>query len=122
MAVNTSTEIGGDYLRGHLETMILSVVAREAAHGFRIMQQLDAESRGALHLKEGTLYPILYRLEKSGLLEAAWDESDQPRKGPRRRIYRITEKGTRELEQRRDSWRHFVATVGRIVEAQTWIL
>ena len=108
--------LDGNLLRGHLEAMVLAVLKRGDAHGFAIMQQLDEEGRGALRLKEGTLYPILYRLESAGLVRARWDDKEQS-KGPRRRVYRITERGKRELEKRRATWRQFVATVGRIVEA-----
>ena len=56
-------KIEGNMLRGHLESMVLTVLERGDAHGFEIMQRLDEKGRGALHLKEGTLYPTLYRLE-----------------------------------------------------------
>ena len=56
--------IDGNTLRGHLESLILAVLDREPAHGFDIMKRLDEEGRGALALREGTIYPILYRLEK----------------------------------------------------------
>lgn len=105
-----------DKLRGHIEPMVLAALERGAAHGFEIMQRLNAEGQGLFHLKEGTLYPILYRLEREGLLKAAWDESG-PRKGPRRRIYRLSPKGTKRLKDHRAEWQNFVAVVGSIVGA-----
>lgn len=109
-------KIQGNMLRGHVETMVLAVLSNGDAHGFEIMQRLDQESRGILHLKEGTLYPTLYRLEKSGAVKAHWDDGDGS-KGPRRRIYRLTQKGKRELAKRRDEWQTFVSVIGSIVEA-----
>ena len=109
-------KIQGNMLRGHVETMVLAVLSNDDAHGFEIMQRLDQESRGILHLKEGTLYPTLYRLEESGAVKARWDDGDES-KGPRRRIYHITKKGKRELAKRRDEWQTFVSVVGSIVEA-----
>jgi transcriptional regulator len=110
-------EIKGNELRGHLEMMVLSVLERGEAHGYEILQRLETAGCGALKLKEGTLYPALYRLEEMGLLTARWEANEEPRRGPRRRNYRLTRKGKAELDRRRASWRNFVAIIGGIVEA-----
>ena len=110
-------DIRGDELRGHLETMLLSVLERGEAHGYEILQRLEAAGCGALKLKEGTLYPALYRLEEAGLIKGAWEQPAESRRGPRRRNYRLNVAGKRELARRRQSWRNFVAVIGRIVEA-----
>ena len=112
----TNPEINGDALRGHLETMVLAVLDRGDAHGFEILRRLEEEGRGALRLKEGTLYPALYRLEESGCVKAAW-EKDNDRRGPRRRIYQITRKGKQELAKKREDWTSCVAVIGKILEA-----
>ncbi|MBI5094654.1 MAG: helix-turn-helix transcriptional regulator [Candidatus Hydrogenedentes bacterium] len=110
-------EIKGNELRGHLETMVLSVLERGEAHGYEILQRLEDAGCGALKLKEGTLYPALYRLEGLGFLAARWEANEESRRGPRRRNYRLTRKGTAELARRRASWRSFVTIIGNIVEA-----
>ena len=97
--------------------MILSILADQAAHGLEILRRLDDAGCGALRLKEGTLYPVLYRLERDGLVQAAWEDESARHRGPRRRIYRLVQRGKRELTRRRTEWRHFVAVIGRIVEA-----
>lgn len=109
--------IDGNVLRGHLEALILAVLERGPAHGFEIMKRLDDEGRGALALKEGTVYPILYRLEKDKHVRAAWDADTSTSRGPRRRVYHLTPRGRRELAARRQRWTHFVATMGRLMEA-----
>lgn len=110
--------INGDALRGHLETLILSVLKRGGdAHGFEILKRLEAAGSGALDLKEGSLYPALYRLEKAGLVEAEWESGDTPRRGPRRRVYRLTAKGRRRLDAARDEFQHFAAVIGGILGA-----
>ncbi len=109
--------IDGNVLRGHLETLILAALESAPAHGFEVMKRLDEDGRGALALKEGTVYPILYRLEKDGYLRAAWDADTSTSRGPRRRIYHLTKRGKGELTRRRAAWAHFVATVGRMIEA-----
>ena len=109
--------IEGNALRGHLETMVLSVLERGNAHGYQIIQRLEEAGSGLLTLKEGTLYPVLYRLEKAGFVSAAWENESEVRKGPRRRNYTLRAAGKRELDRRRDGWRTFVNVVGAIVEA-----
>lgn len=105
--------IRGDQLRGHLENLVLAALRKGDAHGFEILKRLEVAGSGALHLKEGSLYPALYRLEAEGLVKAAWEEGE--RRGPRRRMYRLTSKGTRRLEQSRSEWDVFVRVIGGIL-------
>jgi len=109
--------IHGDKLRGHLETIILSVLERGEAHGLEILRRLDAAGCGLLHLKEGSLYPALYRLEEAGKVQAVWEEEPHGRRGARRRIYRLTPKGKRQLAQGREEWAQFVQVIGGIMGA-----
>jgi len=109
--------IAGDKLRGHLETMVLSVLARGEAHGLEIIRRLDEAGCGLLRLKEGSLYPALYRLEAAGKVVVAREEQQEGRRGARRRIYRLTPKGKRELAKGREEWASFVQIVGSIVGA-----
>jgi PadR family transcriptional regulator PadR len=109
--------IAGDKLRGHLETMVLSVLARGEAHGLEIIGRLETAGCGLLRLKEGSLYPALYRLEAAGKVVVAREERQEGRRGARRRIYRITRKGKRELAKGREEWMSFVQIVGSIVGA-----
>lgn len=112
-----SSQINGNTLRGHLETMILSTLEETEAHGFEVMRRLEKAGCGALRMKEGSLYPALYRLEEQGLLKGRWDESDDDRRGPRRKLYKITRKGKRKLEKGREQWSLFVSVIGEIVGA-----
>jgi DNA-binding PadR family transcriptional regulator len=109
--------IRGDALRGHLETMALATLEHGEAHGFEILRRLDEAGCGALRLKEGSLYPALYRLEKAGLIQSAWEHGPDHRRGPRRRIYRLTRKGRRHLAAGRVEWRRFVNVIGGILGA-----
>ena len=106
-----------DRLRGHLEAMVLAALERGEAHAFEVLRRLEELGCGALVLKEGTLYPVLYRLEEAGLVRGEWEDDSTGRRGPRRRIYRLTEKGKHDLSRRREDWTQFVAIVGRILGA-----
>ncbi len=94
--------------------LVLSTLKRGAGHGFEILKRLEAAGEGALKLKEGSLYPALYRLEAAGLIKGTWEE-DSGRRGPRRRIYALTGKGKRRLEEARGEWETFVRVVGGIL-------
>jgi len=109
--------INGDKLRGHLETMILSKLERGEAHGLEILRSLEESGCGLLRLKEGSLYPALYRLEAAGEIKAVWEKDSQGRRGARRRIYCLTPKGQRTLDKGRSEWQQFVRIVGGILGA-----
>lgn len=107
--------INQNALRGHLESLVLAVLEQEEGHGFEILRRIEEQSSGALHMKEGSLYPALYRLEQAGLLKAKWESGKTKRRGPRRRIYSLTKKGQKRLESDRQAWTHFVATLSPII-------
>ena len=107
--------IDGDMLRGHLKTMVLSVLECGEAHGLEILRRLEDAGSGVLRLKEGSLYPALYRLEAAGKIRAVWEAKSHGRRGARRRIYRLATKGKRELAKGRSEWASFVQIVGSIV-------
>src|SRR6187397_2751147 len=109
--------IQGDKLRGHLETLILSTLERGVAHGLEILRRLEESGCGLLRLKEGSLYPALYRLEAAGEVAADWEAQPHGRRGARRRVYRLTAKGRRRLTAGRAEWRRFVAVIGAILGA-----
>src|SRR5436190_15387217 len=107
--------IDGDKLRGHLETLILATLDKGEAHGLEILRRLEDAGCGLLRLKEGSLYPALYRLETAGEIKAVWEAAPHGRRGARRRIYRLTAKGKRVLEAGRVEWRQFVDVIGGIL-------
>ena len=109
--------INGDKLRGHLETMILSTLEQGEAHGLEILRRLDESGCGLLRLKEGSLYPALYRLEAAGEVKAEWEPAPHGRRGARRRIYQLTTKGQRKLDAGRVEWQQFVRILGGILGA-----
>jgi len=109
------TAIDGDQLRGHLETLILATLEHGQAHGREILQRLGERGCGLLKLKEGSLYPALYRLETAGQVKATWEKDSHGRRGARRRIYRLTPKGNRTLRRSRDQWQSFVSIIGQII-------
>jgi PadR family transcriptional regulator PadR len=109
--------ITGDKLRGHLEMLVLATLERGEAHGLEILRRLEIGGCGLLRLKEGSLYPALYRLEEAGEVTAVWEQEQHGRRGARARIYRLTPKGHRKLARGRNEWQTFVVTLGGILGA-----
>jgi PadR family transcriptional regulator, regulatory protein PadR len=109
--------INGDALRGHLATLILSALRKGDAHGFEVLRRLKEAGSGALELKEGSLYPALYRLERAHMIKGTWEDNSTPRRGPRRRVYRLTEKGRRRLDEARGEFQQFINVIGGILGA-----
>ena len=83
-------------VKGYLDPVILAVLAGDALHGYAVIEELKARSGGELDLAEGTVYPALHRLERRGLLRSSWTTAE----GRRRRVYRLTASGRRELASR----------------------
>jgi transcriptional regulator len=103
-------------LKGHLDGLLLAVVADGPAHGYAIIAELKRRSEGAVALAEGTVYPALHRLEKAGLLASRWS-TDAPR---RRRVYELTDRGRRALGAEREQWRSFTAAIESIFGRTPW--
>jgi transcriptional regulator len=101
--------------KGSTELLILALVEERARHGYEISKLIEARSDGVLKLNVASLYPLLYRLERRGLLEGRWVEKAGQR---RRRYYRLTADGRRRLRDRRSTWRSFVEAMNRITEAE----
>jgi len=98
-------------LKGHLDSLILAVVAAAPAHGYAIIEELKRRSRGAFELPEGTIYPALHRLERADLLESRWSAAS----GRKRRVYTLTRRGRRQLEASKSEWRDFARAVDSVL-------
>jgi PadR family transcriptional regulator PadR len=93
----------GETLKGHLDLLLLAILADGPAHGYAVIESLKLRSKGLFDLPEGTVYPALHRLESQGLLRSRW-QNDAPR---RRRVYELTLKGQQALAKRQADWRKF---------------
>jgi PadR family transcriptional regulator, regulatory protein PadR len=105
--------MNAEALKGHLDALILAVLAPEPLHGYAIIAELKRRSGGALALPEGTVYPALHRLEGTGLLASGWDVVA----GRRRRIYHLTPAGEAALADQSAQWRDFSGSMARVLGA-----
>lgn len=100
--------------KGVLEILVLKLLKNEDKYGYQLISELKEKSDEMLTLKEGTLYPILYRLEDDGLVVSRWSEPKG--KEVARKYYGITEKGKEELCNLYELWRLFSKKVTSIME------
>lgn len=100
--------------KGVLEMLVLKQLEKEEKYGYQLISQLKEKSDGMFTLKEGTLYPILYRLEDDGLVVSRWSEPKG--KEVSRKYYEITEEGKKGLEELKALWEQFSEQVIRIME------
>lgn len=98
----------GEMLKGHLDMIVLATLANGPAHGYAVIQEIHRRSAGAFELPEGTIYPVLHRLEKNGLLTGQWTVSET---GRRRRVYKLTRRGRQAFVGHRAVWQRFVDAV-----------
>lgn len=102
--------------KGALEMLVLSAVCEGPTYGYELLGRLKNRSGGLFTLKEGTLYPILYRLEDDGFIEPRWT-AGEGRTAPKK-MYTATDRGREEEKRRREVWNMFVRSVETCQEGE----
>lgn len=102
--------------KGVLEMLVLDRICAKPTYGYELLSSLKERSQGLFTLKEGTLYPILYRLEDEGLIAAQWSQGEG-RTAPKK-IYAATESGKAENTRRFQVWHRFVDTIGNFEKGE----
>lgn len=98
--------------KGVLELALLSILAKRAHYGLEILQRMNDDAR--LDVADGTIYPLLHRMEAAGFVTAEWRiEGDQARP---RKYYALTKEGAAELKSMSDDWRDLRARMDALVE------
>jgi transcriptional regulator len=107
----------GEMLKGHLDMIVLAALAPEPAHGYAVIEAIKRRSAGAFDLPEGTVYPVLHRLELAGLLSSRWTTAES---GRRRRVYALTRRGERALADQRAVWERFADAIAALFKGERW--
>jgi len=102
-----------DWLLGNIEPLLLYLTFERPMYGYQIIRELETRSQGYFKFKEGTLYPVLHRLEKEGLIRGRWQTLPS---GRQRKYYHITDKGRSALTERQSQWREFLTAMGLVVQ------
>jgi PadR family transcriptional regulator PadR len=109
-------ESGQQLKRGTLELILLRLLEERRKYGYELVAEMETRSGGVFRVKEGTLYPVLYRLEDQGLIEPEWT---QPPRGVPRKYYRLTAAGAARLRELRSEWDAFTGAVQSLLDGQT---
>lgn len=110
-------EVNKQLKKGILEILILKLLSLQNMYGYQLIQLLDLNSNGIFRMKEGTLYPVLYRLEDNKLIESYWEQDGEKRSVPRK-YYRITKEGQLEFEKMIKEFSLFITGVNSILELE----
>ncbi len=105
-----------DLFKGSSNSLLLCLLEHQPMYGYQIVKELELRSQGYFKFKEGTLYPALHRLEKSGLISGKWEMLPN---GRQRRYYLITPKGQTKLAEERTRWLDFFTAVKLILQPES---
>jgi PadR family transcriptional regulator, regulatory protein PadR len=100
-----------DLKKGSAEFLVLSLLEHDRRHGYELNKLIESRSDGVLTFHIGSLYPLLYRMERRGWIAGRWVEKPGER---RRRFYSLTPAGRRALDDLRDGWLEFMTAVARV--------
>jgi len=104
-----------DVIQGTLDMLILKALSLEPMHGFGISRRIEQTSHGVFKVNPGSLLTAFQRLERGGLIDAEWRQSD---KGRRAKYYMLTRAGRRQLDVETADWTRRVSAVARLLKAE----
>ncbi|MBS6482807.1 MAG: PadR family transcriptional regulator [Veillonella sp.] len=107
-------DIDKESLKGHLDSIILSVLLSQDNYGYEMIKKIKQETNSLFEIKEGTLYVILKRLEKNEFIESYWDESLKV--GAKRKYYKITKRGIKYFKQKKSEWDFLKGVLNKFYE------
>jgi len=93
--------------------LILSTLAKEPSYGYQILKRVNEAADGVWEWQEGTIYPVLHKLEKEKLVRAQWQQADT---GRQRKYYYITAAGRDALVRQSERWTAFSGVMAKLVE------
>ena len=107
-------EINKEVLKGHIDTIILSLLCERDMYGYELAKLVRERSQNQFDLKEGTLYLSLKRLEKNNLIQSYWGDEQGP--GGRRKYYKILSMGRQMYKRKHDEWYFMIKIIGPFYE------
>ena len=109
------SEPNTDVIQGTLDMLILKTLSLQPMHGFGIARRIEQISRGVFKVNAGSLFTALQRLERNGLLDMEWRESEN---GRRAKYYSLTRAGRKQLEAETADWQRRAGAVARLLNAE----
>ena len=103
-----------DILQGTLDLLILKTLSLEPMHGFGVARRIEQVSRDLFRVNPGSLLLAFRRLERDGMIDAEWRETENNR---RAKYYRLTPKGRKQLTTETRDWNLRISAIARLLEA-----
>ncbi len=100
--------------KGSSAMLVLSVLEKEELYGYMIIKRISERSENAFNFKEGTLYPILHNFEANGYVKSYTVQTE----GRLRKYYKITEKGRKTLNEAKEEWNAYTASVRKVIDVK----
>ena len=100
-----------ELLKGSTDLLVLSILENEKMYGYQMIKQLKLKSENVFEFQEGTLYPILHKLEEKKWISSYCDEVD----GKKRKYYSITKDGKKQLASKKEEWKEFSSKVNQVI-------
>lgn len=104
-----------DLIQGTLDMLILKALSLEPMHGFGIARRIEQVSRGVFKVNPGSLLTAFQRLERGGLLDSEWRQTDKSR---RAKFYSLTRSGQKQLEVQTTNWSRRASAIARLLKAE----
>lgn len=104
-------KINRELLKGSTDLLVLSVLENENMYGYQMIKEIKLKSEGLFEFQEGTLYPILHKLEEKNFIISYWNEVSNKR----RKYYAITAEGKKYYEAKKEEWKTFSESVNQII-------
>jgi PadR family transcriptional regulator, regulatory protein PadR len=109
------SEQNTDVIQGTLDMLILKTLSLQPLHGFGIGRRVEQISRGVFKVNPGSLLTALQRMERAGLLDAEWRQTENAR---RAKYYRLTARGRKQLQAETADWTRRAAAIARLLNAE----
>jgi transcriptional regulator len=104
-----------DLIQGTLDMLILKALSLEPMHGYGISRRIEQTSRGVFKVNPGSLLTAFQRLERAGLIDAEWRQTEN---GRRARFYSLTRTGRRQLDVETANWTRRASAIARLLNAE----
>jgi DNA-binding PadR family transcriptional regulator len=108
-----TSRFSSELVRSSTDLLILALLGDRPMYGYEILVTLADRGNGEFQFKQGTLYPLLYRLEREGWIRAQWET---PPTGKKRKVYGLTAEGRKEQQARTREWARFTTAVNSILK------
>jgi DNA-binding PadR family transcriptional regulator len=105
-------EIDKGLIGGSTILLLLSLLEESDMYGYEIIKKLEVKSDNTFRFKEGTLYPVLHKLENKGYIKSYMSISSA---GKERKYYRITNSGIKQLAEEKENWERFSLSVNKVI-------